>query len=40
MNRMEGLTYKEMATRLDVSVKAIEKRMSKALAELKKNIKI
>ena len=40
MNRMEGLTYKEIATCLDISVKAIEKRMSKAIAELKKNIKI
>ncbi|OHX68543.1 RNA polymerase subunit sigma-70 [Flammeovirga pacifica] len=40
MNRMEGLTYAEISDRLDVSVKAIEKRMSKALSILRNNLKI
>jgi len=31
MNRIEGLKYREIAERLDLSVKAIEKRMSKAI---------
>lgn len=31
MNRIEKLKYGEIATRLDISVKAVEKRMSKAL---------
>ncbi len=35
MNRIEKLKYKEIAERLDLSVKAIEKRMSKTLALLK-----
>lgn len=38
MSRMEELTYKEIAVRLDISVKAVEKRMSLALAELRKEI--
>lgn len=32
MNRIEDLKYKEIAERLGLSVKAVEKRMSKALA--------
>lgn len=36
MNRIDKLSYKEIAQRLDISVKAVEKRMSKALAELRK----
>lgn len=32
MNRIEGLTYADMADRLGLSVKAIEKRMSEALS--------
>ena len=36
MSRMEELTYKEIAERLDISVKAVEKRMSLALKELRK----
>jgi len=38
MNRMEGLTYKQIALRLDLSVKTIEKRMSKTLKCLRKTI--
>lgn len=36
MSRMEGLKYHEIADRLDLSVKAVEKRMSIALGYLKK----
>jgi RNA polymerase sigma-70 factor (family 1) len=36
MNRIEKLTYKEIAERLGLSVKAVEKRMHKALIELRK----
>ncbi len=36
MSRMEELTYKEIAGRLDIGVKAVEKRMSLALKELRK----
>ncbi len=36
MARMEGLKYQEIAGRLNISVKAVEKRMSIALAHLKK----
>lgn len=36
MARMDGLKYKEIADRLQLSVKAVEKRMSIALAFLKK----
>lgn len=38
MNRMDEMTYKEIAERLDLSVKAIEKRMHGALNHLKKHI--
>jgi RNA polymerase sigma-70 factor (family 1) len=38
MNRMDDLSYKEIALRMNVSVKAIEKLMSKALVGLKNNI--
>lgn len=38
MSRIEGLTYNEIATRLGLSVKAIEKRMSEALAVLRTKI--
>jgi DNA-binding CsgD family transcriptional regulator len=38
MNRMEGLTYTEIAKRLDVSVKTIEKRISQTLSKLRKTI--
>ena len=39
MSRMEELTYKEIASRLSLSVKAIEKRMTAALALLRKELK-
>ena len=38
MSRLEGLTYKEIAERLELSVKAIEKRMKLALDSLKKEL--
>ena len=36
MNRIDKLKYKEIAERLDLSVKAVEKRMHKALVTLRK----
>jgi len=36
MNRIEKLTYQEIADRLEVSVKAVEKRMGKALKKMRK----
>ena len=39
MNKMDGLTYKEIAENLNLSVKAVEKRMSSALKTLKKEVK-
>jgi RNA polymerase sigma factor (sigma-70 family) len=39
MNRIDEQTYKEIAQQLNLSVKAIEKRMSQALDHLKKNLK-
>lgn len=38
MNRIEGLTYIDIAERLGLSVKAIEKRMSEALSILRSRI--
>ena len=35
MNRMDGLTYREIADNLGVSVKAVEKQMSRALSVLR-----
>jgi len=35
MNRMEGMIYREIAEYLEISVKAVEKRMSSALKKLK-----
>ena len=39
MNRIDELKYKEIADHLDLSVKAIEKRMSQALEHLKIHLK-
>lgn len=39
MNRFEGLTYMEIASKLSLSEKAIEARMSKALKMLKQELK-
>jgi RNA polymerase sigma-70 factor (ECF subfamily) len=36
MNRIDELTYSEIAVNMEVSVKAIEKQMSKALSMLRK----
>jgi RNA polymerase sigma-70 factor (family 1) len=38
LNRIEGKKYAEIAEILDISVKAVEKRMSHALASLRKEI--
>ena len=38
LNRIEGKKYAEIAKILDISVKAVEKRMSHALASLRKEI--
>lgn len=38
LNRIEGKKYKEIAEILDISVKAVEKRMSLALKSLRKKI--
>jgi len=38
MNRIDGLTYNEIADNLGLSVKAIEKRMKNALDDLKTKI--
>ncbi|MEL6842598.1 MAG: sigma-70 family RNA polymerase sigma factor [Bacteroidota bacterium] len=38
MNRMEGATYREIAARLNLSVKAIEKRMHLAISFLKQHL--
>lgn len=40
MSRMEGLKYSEIAERLHLSVKAVEKRMGLALAYMKKVLEI
>lgn len=39
MNRLDGHTYKEIANKLELSQKAIEKRMSNALETLKRELK-
>jgi len=40
MNRIDGLTYGEIADRLQLSIKAVEKRMHKALSFLKEHLDI
>jgi RNA polymerase sigma-70 factor (ECF subfamily) len=40
MSRIEGLAYKEIAERLDIGTKAVEKRIGTALSLLKKNLSI
>ncbi|MEO1259366.1 MAG: RNA polymerase sigma factor [Bacteroidota bacterium] len=39
MNRMDKLTYAQIAERLELSVKAVEKRMSQALVQMRKVLK-
>jgi RNA polymerase sigma-70 factor (ECF subfamily) len=38
MNRIDKLTYRQIADNLGITVKAVEKRMEKALAFLKKEL--
>jgi RNA polymerase sigma-70 factor (family 1) len=38
MNRIDGFTYREIAENLEITVKAVEKRMEKAIAFLKQKI--
>ena len=38
MNRLEDMTYVEIAERLGLSVKAVEKRMSKVLSILREKL--
>lgn len=38
MNRIDGFVYEDIAKKLDISVKAVEKRMHKALSHLKQHI--
>ncbi|HHM21957.1 MAG TPA: RNA polymerase sigma factor [Bacteroidetes bacterium] len=40
LNRIDKLTYAQIADRLDLSVKAIEKRMSQALAKVRECVKV
>lgn len=40
LNRIEDKTYKEIAETLDISVKAVEKRMYKALLYLKEHLQV
>lgn len=40
MNRIEKLKYREIADRLGISQKAVEKRMSKALLELRTSLNV
>ncbi|MGD1895161.1 MAG: RNA polymerase sigma factor [Cyclobacteriaceae bacterium] len=39
MSRMDDMTYPEIAARLNISVKAVEKRITQALQELRKILK-
>jgi RNA polymerase sigma-70 factor (ECF subfamily) len=39
MHRIDQMTYKEIAERLEISVKAVEKRIHKALVKLRGKLK-
>lgn len=39
MNRIDKLTFTEIANQLEISVKTVEKRMQQALEELRENVK-
>jgi RNA polymerase sigma-70 factor (ECF subfamily) len=39
LNRIDKMTYAEIADQLELSVKAVEKRMSQALVEMRKVLK-
>ena len=39
MNRIEGLKYAEIATKMNISIKTVEAQMSKALAALKEHLR-
>jgi RNA polymerase sigma-70 factor (ECF subfamily) len=39
LSRYENLKYKEIAEKLDISIKTVESHISKALSELRKNLK-
>ena len=39
MNRYEGMTYNEIATKLSISVKTVESNMGRALKEFRKELK-
>lgn len=39
LNRIDGLKYREIAERLDISQKAVEKRMTSALKKLRQSVK-
>jgi RNA polymerase sigma factor (sigma-70 family) len=40
MNRIEDMKYREIADRLGISVKAVEKRMSKALQIIREQLNV
>ncbi len=40
MNKMEGLTQREIASRLGLSVKAVEKRIAKSIQLLKRQLNL
>jgi len=40
MNRIDRMTYQDIANSLDISVKAVEKRMNKALTFLRKTLEV
>ena len=40
MNRIDRMTYQDIANSLEISVKAVEKRMNKALAFLRETLEV